>query len=386
MGKGRIGSWRYVEGMTERITAREFHQAEGVEDWRALVYVNGACAYFRTGSFAVGVALIDVIGRLADAADHHPDVDLRYGGVTVSLSTHSVGGLSERDVALARQISAAARDLNVPADPSAVQQVNLTIDRLVAADVQPFWQAVLGYRDEGDEDLVDAYSRGPSIWFQEMDAPRFAAQPRARRYRRTARPGRGADRCGDRGRWPPGDRSSMRRPGGCWPTPKVTKPAYRPGSGVSEAVLGGTREPLVHNAGNAATGGIWRVTGTHGSSILKIARPPTPQPSTTSPWQTSNDPTHWNYWRREVLAYSSGLAADAYRDGGIAAPELIEMVEQSERLDRSCGWRMSPGSRPPPGRPSVSASSLANSVRRRRGGWIAYRISHGCRAIGCGSI
>lgn len=171
MGKGRIGSWRYVEGMTERITAREFHQAEGVEDWRALVYVNGACAYFRTGSFAVGVALIDVIGRLADAADHHPDVDLRYGGVTVSLSTHSVGGLSERDVALARQISAAARDLNVPADPSAVQQVNLTIDRLVAADVQPFWQAVLGYRDEGDEDLVDAYSRGPSIWFQEMDAP-----------------------------------------------------------------------------------------------------------------------------------------------------------------------------------------------------------------------
>ncbi|MEX1262336.1 MAG: VOC family protein [Actinomycetota bacterium] len=156
--------------MTERVTPRQFHEAAGVEDWRVLF--EGACAYFGTGSFAAGAALVDAIGRLADAANHHPDVDLRYAGVTVRLITHSVGGLSERDVQLAQQISAAASELGVPADPAVVQTVQIAIDALVGPDVVPFWRAVLGYRELGDEDLADPHARGPSIWFQEMDAPR----------------------------------------------------------------------------------------------------------------------------------------------------------------------------------------------------------------------
>ncbi len=51
------------------------NEAVGVEDWRVLF--GGACALFRTGSFAVGVALVDAIGRLATDANHHPDIDLR---------------------------------------------------------------------------------------------------------------------------------------------------------------------------------------------------------------------------------------------------------------------------------------------------------------------
>ena len=156
--------------MTERITPRQFHEAAGVEDWRVLF--EGACAHFRTGSFATGVALVDAIGGLADAANHHPDVDLRYEGATVRLITHSVGGLSERDVALAQQISAAARELGVPADPTAVQTVQIAIDALAGPNVMSFWHAVLGYREMGDEDLVDPHGRGPSFWFQEMDSPR----------------------------------------------------------------------------------------------------------------------------------------------------------------------------------------------------------------------
>jgi len=156
--------------MTERITPRQFHEAVGVEDWRVLF--DGACAHFRTGSFWAGVALVDAIGSLADAANHHPDVDLRYEGVTLRLRTHHVDGLTERDVQLARQISAAARELDVPADPTAVQQVNVTIDALVGPEVQPFWRALLGYREKGPEDLVDPHGRGPSFWFQQMDAPR----------------------------------------------------------------------------------------------------------------------------------------------------------------------------------------------------------------------
>lgn len=156
--------------MTERITARDFHDADGVEDWRALAH--GVCAHFRTGSFAMGVELVEAIGELADAANHHPDVDLRYGSVTVRLVTHEVQGLSDRDVDLARQISVAARQLDIDADPSAVQDVDLTIDALSSPEVMPFWAAVLGYDQTGDEDLDDPNSRWPSIWFQEMDAPR----------------------------------------------------------------------------------------------------------------------------------------------------------------------------------------------------------------------
>jgi 4a-hydroxytetrahydrobiopterin dehydratase len=156
--------------MTERITPARFHEADGVEDWRVLAH--GACAYFRTGSFANGVALVGEIGRLADAANHHPDVDLRYRGVTVRLMTHDVQGLSVRDLSLAREISAAARELGVAADPAAVRDVDLTIDALVGADVLPFWRAVLGYRQVGDEDLLDPHGRWPSIWFQPMDTPR----------------------------------------------------------------------------------------------------------------------------------------------------------------------------------------------------------------------
>ncbi len=158
--------------MTEPISPQRFHEAADLDDWRVLLFVDGAVTRFRTGSFARGVELVHAIGRLADAANHHPDVDLRYGGVTVRLTTHEVGGLSERDVDLARQISAAARELGVSADPAAVQEVNLTIDALVTAEVLPFWRAVLGYKEKGSEDLVDPRGRGPSIWFQETDARR----------------------------------------------------------------------------------------------------------------------------------------------------------------------------------------------------------------------
>ena len=161
--------------MTERITPRQFHEAVGVEDWRVLG--EGACTYFRTGSFAAGARLVHAISELAGMEDHHPDVDLRYRGVTVRLIkiTHDYYGLSERDVELARQVSAVARGLGVPADPSAVQTVQVTIDALVGSEVMPFWRAVLGYEyrgDSPDEDLIDPQGRGASFWFQQMDAPR----------------------------------------------------------------------------------------------------------------------------------------------------------------------------------------------------------------------
>jgi 4a-hydroxytetrahydrobiopterin dehydratase len=156
------------------ISPGQFHAADGVADWR--VVGEGACAYFCTGSFAAGAGLVQAIGELAGLGDHQPDVDLRHDSVMVRLITvtSDYAGLSERDLDLARAISAVAHRLGMSADPSMLQSVQVSIDALVIEDVKPFWRAVLGYADRPDspEDLVDPRSRGPSIWFQQMDAPR----------------------------------------------------------------------------------------------------------------------------------------------------------------------------------------------------------------------
>jgi 4a-hydroxytetrahydrobiopterin dehydratase len=126
------------------------------------------CARYRTGSYATGVALVAAIGELAAAAGREPDLDLRPGSVDVRF----VGDLGPRDVELARRISAAAGELGAAADPAGVQHVQVAVDALVIADVRPFWRAVLGYEELGDEDVVDPARRGPTFWFQAMDAPR----------------------------------------------------------------------------------------------------------------------------------------------------------------------------------------------------------------------
>ena len=156
--------------MVERISSRQFHASDGVDDWR--IVFGGATAYFAAGTFSKGAELVNEIARLADAANHHPDVDLRYAGVTVRLYTHNIGDISERDIAPARQISDAARERVIAADSSAVQTVQIAIDAFVIPGVLPFWRVVLGYDQRGDEDLVDPNGHAPSIWFQHMDAPR----------------------------------------------------------------------------------------------------------------------------------------------------------------------------------------------------------------------
>ena len=158
--------------MPEQITPRQFQDADGVGDWREVGI--GGCACFRTDSFVTGVQLVDEIAHLAEAMNHHPDVDLQYSTVTIRLFTHDVMGLSDLDVELARQISAAARALGIEADPTPVQTVQLTIDAHVTEDIRPFWRSVLDYKEAGDEDLVDPRGRGPSIWFQPMNEPRTA--------------------------------------------------------------------------------------------------------------------------------------------------------------------------------------------------------------------
>jgi 4a-hydroxytetrahydrobiopterin dehydratase len=101
--------------MAERITPQQFHDAIGVDDWRVLWSV--AFAVYRTGDFATGVKLVDEIGRLAEAAGHAPDLNLRSGVLEVRLVTRADWSLTDVDLALAKQISDAAARLGVSADP-----------------------------------------------------------------------------------------------------------------------------------------------------------------------------------------------------------------------------------------------------------------------------
>lgn len=55
-------------------------------------------------AFLDGIHAVDRVAQLAEAADHHPDIDIRYRTVRFVLSTHSEGGLTQKDVDLALQI------------------------------------------------------------------------------------------------------------------------------------------------------------------------------------------------------------------------------------------------------------------------------------------
>ena len=57
-------------------------------------------------SFLDGIDGVRRVAELAEAADHHPDIDIRWRTVNLALSTHSAGGITEQDVALARGIDA----------------------------------------------------------------------------------------------------------------------------------------------------------------------------------------------------------------------------------------------------------------------------------------
>jgi 4a-hydroxytetrahydrobiopterin dehydratase len=160
--------------VTVPITPRQFDEADGVDDWRV---VEGASTYFRTGSLAVGSRLVQAITELPGLDDHHVCIDLRYDGVNVRMYTYAPApdGLSTRDIELCREISAVARDHRVAADPSAVQNLVVSIDAMSIPDVLPFWRAVLGYEprpDTPDEELNDPRERMPVFFFNRMGTPR----------------------------------------------------------------------------------------------------------------------------------------------------------------------------------------------------------------------
>ena len=139
----------------------------GLEGWRKVL--DRLVVRYETGDFNTGAALVSRIAEAADAADHHPDVDLRYPHLTVSLKSHDVDAITARDVRLARAITALATEAGVSAAEQAPDVLELALDTPDHEAVRPFWAAILGYA-EGDDEVTDRAGRLPNLWFQASDS------------------------------------------------------------------------------------------------------------------------------------------------------------------------------------------------------------------------
>ena len=84
----------------ERVQARVKRMA----GWQHLPRQKAITRTYELPTFPAAIRFVDWVAELAEAADHHPDIDIRYSKVTLTLSTHDAGGLTENDFALARQI------------------------------------------------------------------------------------------------------------------------------------------------------------------------------------------------------------------------------------------------------------------------------------------
>lgn len=76
---------------------------ESLKGWKR----NGAQIYRKVvkKDFVEAMGFVQSVALLAEKADHHPDIDIRWNTVTMVLSTHSEGGLTQKDFALAEQIN-----------------------------------------------------------------------------------------------------------------------------------------------------------------------------------------------------------------------------------------------------------------------------------------
>ncbi len=90
--------------MSKVLTATEIDQAlAGLPGWQQ---DSGAITkVFQFGNFLEAIAFVSKIATLAEAANHHPDITINYNKVTLGLVSHDSGGVTQRDIGMARAIN-----------------------------------------------------------------------------------------------------------------------------------------------------------------------------------------------------------------------------------------------------------------------------------------
>jgi len=68
---------------------------------------------YKHATFPEAIVFVNAVAHLAELANHHPDVDIRYPNITLRLVTHDSGGITAKDVALAKEVEAARKKMGV---------------------------------------------------------------------------------------------------------------------------------------------------------------------------------------------------------------------------------------------------------------------------------
>ena len=86
-----------------KLTAAQIKSAlRDVPDWKKTgVTITHTFAF---KDFPAAIRFVNAVAKLAEKAGHHPDIDIRWNKVALTLTTHSEGGLTEKDFKLARQV------------------------------------------------------------------------------------------------------------------------------------------------------------------------------------------------------------------------------------------------------------------------------------------
>lgn len=157
-------------------------RAAGLADWRRIL--TGLSARFLTSDFEAGLAFVNGIGAAAQEANHHPDVVLKYGEVRVLLVSHDAGGVTARDLDLARRISELAAAAGLRSVPNRQSELELCLDSTGGStDSAPFYAALFDAEDRHG-DVVDASGQVPNLWFQGRNdgGPELPVQEPAQRW------------------------------------------------------------------------------------------------------------------------------------------------------------------------------------------------------------
>lgn len=151
---------------SKRLTYDEV-SAAGLTGW---VHIRRSLrAIYRPRDFVSGLAFVNRIGEAAQAANHHPDITLKYSLVAITTSSHDVGGLTQRDLDLARAITEIAEEFGLEPDSAATTDVGVALDTADTPASVKFWQAVTGW--SASEDAVqDSEELLPELWFQQTDS------------------------------------------------------------------------------------------------------------------------------------------------------------------------------------------------------------------------
>jgi 4a-hydroxytetrahydrobiopterin dehydratase len=99
--------------MRDRLSAEQVREAlAGLDGWSGDTAELTRCV--ELASFRAAIQVVDRVAEVAEELDHHPDIDIRWRRLTFRLSTHSAGGVTELDSALAARINGIVSSVGWP--------------------------------------------------------------------------------------------------------------------------------------------------------------------------------------------------------------------------------------------------------------------------------